>query len=316
MRGIGHVAEQRDQAEQQRIGRQQDRVLADGVGGFRGEHAGQRVRIHEGRQRRSERQRRVSKVLAVFQRQAGRAALGCERVIGGREHRAIAAELHRHHHDRDQHHDVDHDVLDEGDQRRRTQARAVGVERQHDEGDDDRRFAGQSHRLDHHAHADQLQRDIGHGRDQPGQRHRELERARAVYAVHDVGRGDVAVGMRDLPQDRHDSEHEGIDDDGVGQREEAVGADRVDQRRHRDHGVGGVEIAADQEPGDPGAELAAAETPFIEMLLDLAGFPACREESHHGDEQEEENENRKRNPFDLIGHGEVPYSASSCGWLR
>jgi hypothetical protein len=32
--GIGHVAEQRDQAQRQRIDRQQDRVLADGVGGF------------------------------------------------------------------------------------------------------------------------------------------------------------------------------------------------------------------------------------------------------------------------------------------
>ncbi len=45
---VAHVAEQRQQAEQQGIGRQQDRILANGVGAVAGEDAGQGVRVHEG----------------------------------------------------------------------------------------------------------------------------------------------------------------------------------------------------------------------------------------------------------------------------
>jgi hypothetical protein len=80
----------------------------------------------------------------------------------------------------------------------------------------------------------------------------------------------------------------------------------VFQRRHRDHGVGGIEIAADQKPGDPGAELAPAQSPFVEVLADRTGPPARGEESHHRDEDEEEQKNGKRNPVDLIGHGDAP----------
>ena len=171
---------------------------------------------------------------------------------------------------------------------------------------------GQPHRLDHHAHPDQLQGDIGHGRDHAGDGDGKFKPARMVGAVDHVGRGDVAIGMRHLPQHRHDREHEGIDDDGVGQREEAVGADRIDQRRHRDHGVGGIEIAADQKPGDPGAELPSAQPPFVEMFADRAGFPARGEESHHGDEDKEEEENRESNPVDLIGHDTCPVRNLPC----
>ena len=126
---------------------------------------------------------------------------------------------------------------------------AIGVERENDEGGDERQFTGQSHRLDRHAHADQLQGDMArHGRDHARHRNGQFEPSRIVGAVDDIGRGDMAVGMRNLPQHRHDREHEGIDDDGVRQREETVGADRIDQRRHRDHGVADVEIHRRPEP--------------------------------------------------------------------
>src|SRR6202011_3038979 len=115
----------------------------------------------------------------------------------------------------------------------------------------------------------------------------------------------MAIGMRLFPQNRHDSEYEGIDDDGIRQRKETVGADRVDQRRHRNHGVGGIEIAADQKPGDPGPELPSAQPPFIEMGADWTGFPARGEESHHGDKGEEEDKDRKRYPVDLVGHDDA-----------
>jgi hypothetical protein len=38
------------------------------------------------------------------------------------------------------------------------------------------------------------------------------------------------------------------------------------------------------------------------MRADRTRFPSRGEESHHGDKRKEKNENRKRNPFDLIGH--------------
>jgi hypothetical protein len=38
------------------------------------------------------------------------------------------------------------------------------------------------------------------------------------------------------------------------------------------------------------------------MRADRSRFPARGEESHHGDKDEEENENRKSNPVDPIGH--------------
>jgi hypothetical protein len=135
-----------------------------------------------------------------------------------------------------------------------------------------------------------LQRDIGHGRDHAGDRDSQLQPARIVGAMHHIGRGDVAIGVRNLPQHRHHCKYEGIDDDGVGQREEAIGANRIDQRRHRNYSIGGVEIAADQEPGDPGAELTAAQSPFVEVFTDGTRFPARGEKAHHGHERKKEDE--------------------------
>jgi hypothetical protein len=41
------------------------------------------------------------------------------------------------------------------------------------------------------------------------------------------------------------------------------------------------------------------------MLGDRAGFPARGEEAHHGHQNKEEQENRKSNPVDLIGHDDA-----------
>jgi hypothetical protein len=126
-----------------------------------------------------------------------------------------------------------------------------------------------------------LQGNIGHGRNHAGDRDGKLKAARIVDAVDHVGGSDITIGMRRLPQHRHHCEDKRIHNDGVGQREEAVGADRIDKCRHRNHRVGGVKIAADQKPGDPSTELPAAQPPFVKMGVDRAGFPARGEESHH-----------------------------------
>ena len=113
---------------------------------------------------------------------------------------------------------------------------------------------------------DQLQRDVGHGRDDAGDRHREREPAVAEAALHEIAGGDVAVLVADVPEARKDEEEDRIDDDGVGHREEGERAGAERERRNRDEGIGGVEIAADQEPGDEGAEAAAAEAPFVQQI--------------------------------------------------
>ena len=58
----GHVAEQRDQPEDEGIGRQQRRVAPDHVAARRAQDPGHGVRIEEQRERRAERQRGVGAV--------------------------------------------------------------------------------------------------------------------------------------------------------------------------------------------------------------------------------------------------------------
>ena len=58
-----HVPEQRDEREQERVGRQHRRVAPDDVAAARAEDAGHRVRIEKERQRRAQGQRRVGRVL-------------------------------------------------------------------------------------------------------------------------------------------------------------------------------------------------------------------------------------------------------------
>jgi len=163
-------------------------------------------------------------------------------------------------------------------------------------------------------HADQLQRDIRHGRENARQGHRELERARSIATLHHVRRRHMVVCLRNRPKYWHDGEDEGIGDDRIGQREEAVGAHGIDEGRHRDHCVGGVDIAADQEPGNPGAELASPKPPFVEMSERFWTPPMRRRETQGGDEAEEENEDRERRVVDLSGH--PGSSGKRCKSLR
>src|SRR4028118_526258 len=52
-----------------------------------------------------------------------------------------------------------------------------------------------------------------------------------------------------------------VDGDGVRDGEEARGTGAEHQRRDGDERVGGVEVTAEQEPGDPGAEVGPAGPP-------------------------------------------------------
>ncbi len=217
---------------------------------------------------------------------------------------SIATQLERNDGHRRDHHDIDHDVLDEGDHRGCAQAARIGVNGQDHEGDDQRQFALQTGTADaqapdHDLHADQLEGDIGHGGEDAGEGNRQSQPLIAVAAFDEVGAGDVVVLMRNRPQARHDGEHDRIDDDRIRQREEAVSTLREHDRRHGDHGIGGVEVAADQEPGDDGAETPPAQAPFMQ-LGQIAGFPARGDEAQHGDQGEEKDEDDQGRPIDGI----------------
>ena len=111
--------------------------------------------------------------------------------------------------------------------------------------------------------------------------------------LHEIGGRDVAVPVAHVPQAREDQEQDRIDDDRVrhGEEGERAGAER--ERRHRDEGVGGVEVAADQEPGDQRAEAAPAEAPLVQ-LVEVAAAPARGGEAEPGDEREQHREHHQR----------------------
>ncbi len=164
--------------------------------------------------------------------------------------------------------------------------------------------ARDAHGADDDLQADQLQRDIGHGGDDAGDRHRQRQPAIAEAAAHEIGRRDVVVLVADVPEPRKHQEQDRIDHDRVRHREERDGAGAEGERRNGDEGVGGVEVAADQEPGDEGAEAPAAQAPFVQ-LIEIALAPLRGGKAQPGDEPEQHHENGQSGPVYLL-HGMPP----------
>ena len=71
------------------------------------------------------------------------------------------------------------------------------------------------------SHADELQRDIGHGRDDAGERHGQREPAVAEPPAHEIRRRDVAVLVRHRPQPGENHVEDRVDHDRVRHGEEA-----------------------------------------------------------------------------------------------
>ena len=290
-------AEQREQAEHEAVGRQDRGVAAHRVARRRRQAGGDRVRVHEQRQGRPEAEGGVGPVLGpTGDEDAVRLAVDRVRlrhlVLRGIEDVRPATELGREVDDRHDDHEVDQGVLDERDDRRRPQATGVGVGREQRERDEQREVLGddavaaaEADDLEHRLDADQLQRDVGHRRDEARDGHGEREAARAEPATHEVGRGDVAVPVADRPHPAHEDEDDRVEHDRVGHGEEPGDrAGRPHRRRNRDERVGRVEVTAEQEPGDPGAERAASEAPLVERLHARRAAPPGGPEAHHGDE--------------------------------
>ena len=122
--------------------------------------------------------------------------------------------------------------------------------------------AADAHHVQDGLDADELERDVRHRGEDAGDRDRQRQALGAEAAADEVRGGDVAVLVRDRPQPRQEGEDQRVDEDRVRHREEAGRARRVDRRRDGDEGVRGVEVAAEQEPGDPGAEATGRPGPI------------------------------------------------------
>ncbi len=310
--GDRHVAEEGQQPEHHAVGRQGSHVALDHVAAATCQDAGDRVRVDEQRQGRAEREGRVADDLRVGKEQPVRRALrrwrcAVELLVGGAEDRIPAAELAGDVDDRRDDNDVDQRVLDERDQCWCPQAGLVCVDGQDQEGDDQRQVAGETLPLDAHGLEDgldphELQGDVGHRRHDAGERDHESKDRRAVPAADEVGGRHVPVAVADRPEpDSHEEDHR-VDHDGVRHREEAEGSRAIDERGHGDERVRGVEVAADQEPGDPGAEVAAAEPPLVEVLQRLGPTPTRRDEAQDRDEPEEQAEDDQLSGLDVVHH--------------
>jgi hypothetical protein len=107
-----------------------------------------------------------------------------------------------------------------------------------------------------------------------------------------------------MPKPRKDQEQDRIDHDRVRHREEGDGAGAEGERRDGDEGVGRVEIAADQEPGDDGAKAPAAQAPFMQ-LVEIALAPMRGGETQPRDEGEQRYEDDQSSPVYFL-HGRPP----------
>ena len=256
------------------------------------------MRVHEQGQRRAEREGGVGPFSggqhhdAAVRLAGGR--VGCLEVRrGGAEDMPPAAEPTRDVHDRDDDRQVDKNVFDERDQGRRAQAGQVGISGDDAERDDQRqvldegvaRGAADPHHGQHRLDADELQRDVGHGGQDPGRRHREPEALRAVSAPDELARCDVAARPGDRPEPRREDEYNREHHDRVRQRVEARRAGSVDQRRHRDKGIGGINVVAKQEPTDERPEPPATQTPLAQLHRVLSRPPSGRGKADKGHHQ-------------------------------
>ena len=173
--------------EHEGVARQHGGIAADHLAAARAQNAGQRVRIEKQRQRRAQRQGGIGAVGAGGIRAREPPAAASAPARPRRSCRIRPAAIGNDD-DGGKRGDVDQNVLDDGDRGRRAQSARIGERGQHHEGDEQRQIgrqsgAGNAERADDHLQADQLQGDVGHGRDDAGDAHRERQPAIAETAL-------------------------------------------------------------------------------------------------------------------------------------
>ena len=300
-------ADQRQQSKHEGIAGQQRGIAAHGAAARGAQNAGDGVRIKEQRQRRPQSQSGVNAI------GAGGVGTGHRQEQFRRRHRGEnlgkSAKLHRHHDHGGERRDVDQNIFDDSNRSRRAQTARIGEGRQDDKGNEQRQIRGitgpaDAEAADHDLQADQLQRDVRHRRDDAGNCHRQCEPAVTEAAAHEIAGCDVVVLVADIPEPRKHQKQDRVDHDRVGHREESDGAGAEGQRRDGNEGVGGVEIATDQEPGDESAEAPPAKAPFVQ-LVEIALAPMRGDEAQPGDKAEQHDKDDKSSPINFR-HGTPP----------
>jgi hypothetical protein len=153
------------------------------------------------------------------------------------------------------------------------------------------RTGGGNDRLQPH----QLQRHVGHGGQNAGQRDRQFQPAIAEPRGHHVGGRDLAAGEGIAPEPRVGGEQQHEGQHGVGHREKPDGAGGEHQGRDREEGVRGGEIAAEQEPGDDRAEAPPAQAPLVQQV-EVAAAPVDRDEPEDGGRHEQRRADGQNRP--------------------
>jgi hypothetical protein len=159
--------------------------------------------------------------------------------------------------------------------------------------------ARDAERADHDLQTDELEGDVRHRRDDPGDSHRQGEPAVAEAPAHEVSCGDVMVLVADVPDPREHQEKDRVSDDRVGHREESDSARAKGKCRNGNESIGRVEIAADEEPGDDGTEASSAESPLVQQI-EIASAPVGRREAQPGDKAKHRYEDDQGDPVDVL----------------
>ena len=94
---------------------------------------------------------------------------------------------------------------------------------------------------------------------------------------------------------------ERINDNRIGDGEEPVGANRENDRGNRNDRIGGIEIAPQEEPGDPTAEAPASKAPFVNMA-EIGRLPTRREEAERRHEAEKEHKDGGGDDVEVVEH--------------
>src|SRR5712671_5249726 len=221
-----------------------------------------------------------------------------------REDLAEAPELDRNDDHRGESGEIDQDILDDRDRGRCAQTARIGKGGQDHERDDQRQIsrkpgARHAERADHDLQADELKGDVGHRRDDAGNRDCQGEPAVAEAAAHEIARSDIVVLMANVPDAWKDQEKDRISHNRIGYRKERDGAGTKGECRNSNESIGRVEIAADEKPGDKGAEALSAEPPLAQQV-EIAFAPVGRSKTQPGYKGKQQDEDRQSGPIHVL----------------
>jgi len=92
---------------------------------------------------------------------------------------------------------------------------------------------------------------------------RKREHAAVEAVAHEISGGHVTVCVGQRPEPGKHHVKNGVEQDRIRDSEKAHRTLAKDERRYGNERVGRIEITAEQEPGDDGAEAATAKPPLV-----------------------------------------------------